>query len=410
MKMKSMMLLLVAAGFGLVAMLGVMQVLNGKGDEAKVKVAVATADIHPGMPLDETNVGWKELPQSTVPSGAVTKPEELTGKALVSRAYPDTVILSAMLGGADAITASHQIPKGMRVATVSVNATKSHSGLIRPTDRVDVVCTYEVPNPVTRQKSTHVKTVLEFIEVFAVDNLRAGREGEVETAVKNVSLLVDPEQFQLLEAAQGLGELNLSLRNREDKEKTQVAELSDAIFFQRDTSVGTRAGYAEPKKGEQSAEEPKGPGLQDFLASAMTAVAQSATVATAAPTETPTWTMAIYRGVDLQNVEVLDETELPKNMSAKDRQRARLEMNREQTRNRPMPSAPAASNPAASAMPASSSPAAAQAPAQPKAPPALRPEPATPGPNEPAAAAEPAPAAQAAAGPTLPAVFLPTLP
>jgi pilus assembly protein CpaB len=389
MKMKSMMLLLVAAGFGLVAMLGVMQVLNGKGDEPNVKVAVAIADIPAGMPLDDTNVGFKEFPQSTVPSGAVTKAEEFAGKALVSRAVPGEVIMTAKLGGADAITASHQIPKGMRVATVSVNATKSHSGLIRPTDRVDVVCTYEVANPITRQKSTHVKTVLEFIEVFAVDNLRAGREGDVETTVKNVSLIVDPEQFQLLEASQGLGELNLSLRNREDTERTQVAELSDAVFFQQDTSIGVRE--KEKPKGEVASAEPKTPDLQEFLSTAMTAMTESATVATSQSAETPTWTMTIYRGVEMQNVDVLDEAALPKGMSAKDRQRARIEMNRGQS-SMPAPAAPAA--------PAAASPAAPAAPAEPKGPPALRPEP----------TAEPAPAAQAANGPSLPALFLPTLP
>jgi len=394
MKMKSMMLLLVAAGFGLVAMLGVMQVLNGKGDEPMVKVAVATTDIPAGMPLDDTNVSFKEFPQSTVPSGAVTKPEEYAGKALVSRAVPGEVIMSAKLGGADAITASHQIPKGMRVATVSVNATKSHSGLIRPTDRVDVVCTYNVPDPLTRQKHTHVKTVLEFIEVFAVDNLRAGREGDVENAVKNVSLIVDPDQFQLLEAAQGLGELNLSLRNREDKEKTQVAALSDAVFFQKDTSIGTRQAKEQPK----ATEEEKDPGLQEFLTSAMTAVAESATVATASTAETPTWTMTIYRGTEMQNVDVLDEAALPRAMSAQERQRARAELNREQQHHRsPMP-APAAATPAPESKPAPAEP-------EKKGPPALKPEPAAEAPIS-----EPAPAAQAAGGPTLPAVFLPSLP
>ncbi|MBA3315057.1 MAG: Flp pilus assembly protein CpaB [Planctomycetota bacterium] len=392
MKMKSMMLLLVAAGFGLVAMLGVMQVLNGKGDEPMVKVAVATADIPAGMPLDDTNVGFKEFQQSTVPSGAVTKQEEYAGKALVSRAVPGEIIMTAKLGGADSITASHQIPKGMRVATVSVNATKSHSGLIRPTDRVDVVCTYDVPNPVTRQKSTHVKTVLEFIEVFAVDALRAGREGDVEVAVKNVSLIVDPEQFQLLKAAEGLGELNLSLRNREDKEKTQVAELSDNVFFQRDTSIGTRT---EPAKSKSAAEPvaSQGPGLQDFLASAMTAMSETATVKTSQSAETPTWVMTIYRGVETQDIEVLDEAALPKGMSSLERQRQRA---RTRTRNDhaepALPPSPAVSKPAAAAAPT---------PAAPAAPPALTPI------SEPVA--EPAPAAQAAAGPTLPALFLPTL-
>lgn len=384
MKMKSMMLLLVAAGFGLVAMLGVMQVLNGQGgEEPMVRVAVAIADIPAGMPLDDTNVEFKEYPQSAVPGGAVTKEEDFNGKALVSRAVPGEIIMTAKLGGADAITASHQIPKGMRVATVSVNATKSHSGLIRPTDRVDVVCTYAVPNPVTRQKSTHVKTVLEFIEVFAVDNVRAGREGEVDVAVKNVSLIVDPEQFQLLEAAQGLGELNLSLRNREDKAKTRVAELSDDVFFQRETSEGTRE---KPKPAAPVQVATPGPGLGEFLTSAMTAMAEATTTPAATPVETPMWTLTIYNGDAAQTVSVLDETQLPETLTSAERQRIRAEVRNPSPSmpRRPAAKTPAAgpgfkpTEPAASAQPAASTPASepsatAQASNKPVNPPALVP-------------------------------------
>ena len=364
MKMKSMMLLLVAAGFGLVAMLGVMQVLNGKrSDEPMVRVAVAKVDIPAGMPLDDERVGFTDFPQSKVPSGAVTTKDELAGKCLISRAVPGEILMSAKLGGAEAITASHQIPKGMRVATVSVNTTKSHSGLIRPTDRVDVVCTYEVPNPLTRRKSTYVKTVLEFIEVFAVDNMRANREGEVDTTVKNVSLLVDPEQFQLLEAAQGIGELNLSLRNREDTVATNVASLSDKVFFQRDTSEGVREQPSEPE-----ATEAKGSGLQDFLASAMTAMAETTPVSTTVPAETPLWTMTIYSGNEPEDVSVIDETMLPASLTAAERQRMRVEARKDS--------------------PTSTSP-----------PPLLPNPPAPPAPPE--FMPEPAPAAQPAAG-TLP--------
>jgi len=320
MKSKSLILLAVAAGFGLVAMLGVMQVINGKGGkEPTVRVLTAAVDIPSGMPLSEDNVVFKEMPQSAVPGGAVTKKEEYEGKAIISRAVAGEIIMTAKLGGAEAITASHQIPKGMRVATVSVDATKSHSGLIRPTDRVDVVCTYEMADQVTRQKSTHVKTVLEFIEVFAVDSVRAGREGEVDSVVKNVSLLCTPEQVQLLTAVRDLGKLDLSLRNREDKERTEVAELSDAMFQQKDTSGGSREQPEE--KPAPPAETAEGSGLQDFLASAMTAVSSVATVPAAE--ETPTWTMMICRGDKLEDVEVLDEGALPLSLSAAERQRRR---------------------------------------------------------------------------------------
>lgn len=321
MKMKSTVLLLVAGGFGLVAMLGVMQALKGKGPEPTVRVLVAQGDIPSGMPLDDTNVAFKEMPQKAVPSGAVTTPEEFAGKCLITRAVPGEIIMAAKLGGAEAITASHQIPKGMRVTTVGVDATKSHSGLIRPTDRVDVVCTYEVYSSGNRSKSKRVKTVLEFIEVFAVDDVRAGREGEVDGVIKNVSLLVDPEQFQLLKAAEQMGELALSLRNRDDKEKTDVPELTDSIFTQRDVSEGIRDAVETPLASDAV----QGTGLTEFLASTMTAMAEAATSPATAQAP-PTWVMTICQGDSITDVKVLDEQALPRDVTPTERQRIQAEV------------------------------------------------------------------------------------
>ena len=54
MKSKSLVLLAVAAGCGLVAMLGVQQMLSGSKQPAQVKIRIliAKADIDPGVPLE----------------------------------------------------------------------------------------------------------------------------------------------------------------------------------------------------------------------------------------------------------------------------------------------------------------------------------------------------------------------
>ena len=337
MNMKSLGLLAVAAVCGLVAMLGVMQVLQGKGTgkaEQTVSVLVAAVDITPGMPLDENNVGLKEMPVSAVPAGAVTDVKQILGKTLVSRAVPGEILMDAKLGGADAITPSHQIPAGQRIATVSVNATTSHSGLIRPTDRVDVICSYKMQDSERRQ-STRVKTILEFIEVFAVDAVRTERDGEVGGAIKNVSLLVSPEQSQLLTAAEQLGELHLSLRNRTDQDRLDVAELSDRSFFEKEISAGDRS-------ERQTASEPSeiAPISPEFLTSV---TATAAPIAPAVP-EVPKWTMMIGNGETLHDVEVLDETALPAEMSIQERQRLRAEW-RQQNEAVAPPAAPPAVQP-----------------------------------------------------------------
>ena len=386
MKSKPLILLAVAGGFGLVAMFGVMQVLNGQGQggEPTVKVLIATADIPAGVPLDEKNVAFKDVPRSAAPVGAVTKLEDAVGKPLIARAVPEEIILEAKLGGADSIRASHQIPKGMRVATVSVDATKSHSGLLRPTDRVDVICAYKVTEP-DRRQSTHVKTVLDYIEVFAVDNVRAGREGEVDVAVKNVSLLVTPEQFQLLKAAEEVGDLDLSLRNRDDKEAAEIAELSDSVFFGAQTSQGDRHDVARPPQASVTAVVPAAPAapaapvavaaapaapagrsvVGDFLSTVGTLASLSSQPA-AAEAEVPEWTLTIYRGETGEDVAVFDETALPEGTTAAERKRLRDRFRQPVLATGPQAPAPAV---AAPVQPAAAAPAEPVEPAVPAATP-----------------------------------------
>ena len=72
MRFKTIVLLAVAGTCGLVAMLGVQQVLSSNANEGKtqaVGVLVATAEILPGQALDEKNVEFKQLPVEVIPEG-----------------------------------------------------------------------------------------------------------------------------------------------------------------------------------------------------------------------------------------------------------------------------------------------------------------------------------------------------
>lgn len=232
MKMKSMVLLAVAAGCGLVAMLGVQQALSGGNkpdpDTNHVKVLIATAEIAPGIPLDKTNVTFKDWPKDNLPPGAITKEEQYVERALRTRAFAGQPILEPQLGEKGVYNVSVEIPEGMRVVTVAVNLTMIHSGLLRPGDRVDVLVTYKVNKPRIGQVQK-TKTVLEFIQVFATDNLRIGSDPDTtEVQAKNISLLVSPDQAALLAHAEKLGTLHLSLRNKTDDEPVKPADVDDA--------------------------------------------------------------------------------------------------------------------------------------------------------------------------------------
>jgi pilus assembly protein CpaB len=319
MKMKSLVLLAMAIGCGLVAMLGVQQVLSGdkKPPVEMGKVLVAITNIMPGQPLDDSNVAFKEWDRKDIPEGAVTKHEEYQERSLRVSAFPNEPIMVAKLNEKGVFGGSSEIPKGMRVATVPVTVTKTHSGLILPGDRVDVVVTYTVPHNMQGQMNSQygevkkAKTILQYIEVFATDNIRQSAVPNGETkdvAAKNISLLVNPDQYVLLMLAESKGQISLALRHRGDDSESRPAEVDETAF----EHLKVTRGLDGKKNGE---DDGKGD-VRESLDQEQTKVAE-ASKKTEAKTEPvkdkPTWTLKVFEGDKLRE----EQVELPEDASAK---------------------------------------------------------------------------------------------
>lgn len=235
MKPNKLILLAVAAGCGLVAMLGVQQMMSGnKVSTAKTNILIAKAEIGAGMPLDKSNVGFKEWPTDSLPEGAVLKEEEFKERTLKHRVGPGQPILITELGNKGDIGIEVQIPEGMTVQTIPVTATQTHSGLLKPGAFVDVSATieYSMKNGV---KELRNQKILQCLKVIAVDDLVAGTEaaptttGATAKEAKNVSFLVYPMQGQLLQLAvkKSNGAVQLALRGKSDKSLTNTGDLTE---------------------------------------------------------------------------------------------------------------------------------------------------------------------------------------
>jgi pilus assembly protein CpaB len=305
MKPKSLMLLAVAVGCGLVAMMGVQQVLSRNRNADKhdlTNVLVATADIPPGVPLDETNTTFKSWPKSNLPEGAITKREQVEDRSLRLAAVAHEVILETKLGKPGQHGGSMEIPDGLRVGTVSVNTTKTHSGLILPGDYVDVVVTYKTR--IGGQMRDRTKTILERIQVFATDNVRKSGVSNDATDInaKNISLLVNPHQYNVLMLAEQKGEITLALRNRNDDTVVDSESVDDSVL-----EVG--GGFGEYTDGSDIEAEDSGD-VRKFLED------QEQPVASKTPLEAPakpTWTVRIYEGGTLRE----EKVELPEDVLAR---------------------------------------------------------------------------------------------
>jgi pilus assembly protein CpaB len=83
MRMKSLILIFIALGCGLVASIGISQVMDRGGGSGKIEmeqILVALADIDIGSKLDDKNVALEEWPKNKVPEGAVRRIQDIENK------------------------------------------------------------------------------------------------------------------------------------------------------------------------------------------------------------------------------------------------------------------------------------------------------------------------------------------
>jgi pilus assembly protein CpaB len=148
---------------------------------------------------------------------------------------------------------SFVIPEGMRAVSISTNQVLSAGGLILPGDYVDVLGVFDLETQAGQDTETrdafYVQTILQNVEVLAVAQTivdvvpAVGEEnGEAASAqsqrVRNteeeplpdattVTLLVTPEQAELLFLAESNGTLRAVLRGFGDAEEQEVRPITE---------------------------------------------------------------------------------------------------------------------------------------------------------------------------------------
>ncbi len=315
MRTRSILLLAMALGCGLVASIGISQFMDARSkntqDEEKLPVFVAMADIRPNEELTAQNVKLEEWPKKIIPQGALTRLEEVEGKRTRLKLFAGEPILASKLLSADDLTgAARDIPSGYRVAYVRVDPVSGSSNLILPGDRVDVLV-FRNPNG-NDDQATAAKIVLQDLKVFAVDTqteskFTANRDETTEPiTAKTIALLVTPQQAVVLHAAQEVaGTLRLVLRNPED----------DAQVVDHETSLSDIFGE-EHKKGDRVAEKHVTPqketsDLTHWLGEQDAAAAKTAAGPPVPPAPGQSATMLVMMGSELIKVEIPGFGQLP---------------------------------------------------------------------------------------------------
>jgi len=208
----------VAIALGLAAVLFASRWLLNQPGGSSGRIAVAAADISLGQRLTPEMFKLAEWPADSVPKGAFTDPQKLSGRVLKSNLLMGEPVSEIKLAPAGTLGGlSALITEGKRAITVRVNDVIGVAGFALPGNYVDIIVSTQkdaTPGSDLREQSIS-KIVLERILVLAVAQ-EVNRDETKPKVVNAVTLEVTPEQAEKLDLARSVGTLSLALRNQVD--------------------------------------------------------------------------------------------------------------------------------------------------------------------------------------------------
>ncbi|HUT88767.1 MAG TPA: Flp pilus assembly protein CpaB [Thermoguttaceae bacterium] len=311
MRAKSVLLLVLALGCGLVASIGITQVMAKRDSGAPAsdgdtqQIFVALADIPTNDLITAEMLKLEEWPKDKVPEGALTKVEEVEGRRPRTKIWQGEVIMENKLA-VGMVGAAEEIPVGLRVVSVTVTKESGISDLIRPGDRVDVLLYLkQCPGTVCE---TGVRTLFQDVKVFAINDVYnlEGTEGQNSINAKTVSLLVTPKQAEKFTLATELGDIRLTLRSHDDKDPVELVGT-----FAKELTEGEVSSRDREELERERPDTPPSDDLDGFLTMLNSQGAQTVSPP-ALPAEPNSWTIQLIQGSEVSEVVLEEMDESPK--------------------------------------------------------------------------------------------------
>ena len=231
-------------------------------------IVVAAKPLPVGVTVKPDDIKVTKIPVSAFPKGAFSKPEEVIDRPVVSNILFEEPILDGRLAARGAgVGPVAQIPICMRAVSVRVNDVVGVAGFVLPGMKVDVLVTGRPPN--AEGNNTVTRTVLQNITVLtAGQTLQADPRGQaINTPV--VTLLVTPEQAEILTLAGNEAKIQLVLRSASDTtvSSTRGQKMSDLYKVSGVGSSGRGAASKDWNEGGDENPQPRRPRPQPIVVS-----------------------------------------------------------------------------------------------------------------------------------------------
>jgi pilus assembly protein CpaB len=223
---------------------------SGLASGKTAQIVIAKRDLDPGKAIGADDVCLASVADNLRPRNAFTDLSQVVGRVVVHPIVKDQAILETLLAPTGAGTGPQAlVPAGMRAATVEVNEATGVGGLLAPGCHVDVVST--IQDEAANKRVT--RTIVENVRVLAVGQHLFGSNDDAEAGAraKTVTLLVTPQQAELIELAGNTGRVRLVLRGALDTGSASgngatLAELLGPHWKKPETTKPTEVALPQP--------------------------------------------------------------------------------------------------------------------------------------------------------------------
>jgi pilus assembly protein CpaB len=177
-------------------------------------VVLAGRPLQIGTTVKPADLKVVKIATNSYPKGAFERVEDVIDRPVISNILMDEPVLEGRLAvRGSGLGLAPVIPVGMRAVSVRVNDVVGVAGFVLPGMKVDVLVTGRPPD----MAGTLTTTVLQNILVLSAgQTVQADANGQAINA-PTVTLLVSPEQAEILALAGNEGRIQLVLRNSTDQ-------------------------------------------------------------------------------------------------------------------------------------------------------------------------------------------------
>ncbi len=245
---KQLMIILLAAGLGLVA-------------------AVATGNYIQQSISAETKKMTKEIQEKSV-KPLVEQVASMRQQIQILESRPIASASGPVVQSTPGIaksTLSLMTPAGKRAYTVRIDPLSAVGGMINPGDFVDILAHMNMPDPVSNKSEQITSIVFQNVKVLAVGtNLQAtgGYEQQSAAGALNITFAFSPEEAGLMSFMEKNGQLQLVLRaptetQVEALQKADWQNLAEYIFSKQGTDIAPPSSQTILRPNAEKKEEVK---------------------------------------------------------------------------------------------------------------------------------------------------------